>query len=86
MKFKEGDILFYVCPFTFIIEKVKVEIAFKESNSIYYVERTGGYLNECDLFADFNEAQNNALEKLDAFVEEAKRRIFNDKPSYEKEF
>lgn len=83
MKYKTSDILYYVCPFVFIIEKVKISLAVKEEdNRIYYIDHSGAYLEENDLFDNLKEARMDALQKLRKFYEESKYRILNDKPSY----
>ena len=84
MKFHDGDKLYYVCPFIFTIDRVRVDMAVQEDdNSIYYIDHIGAYLPEQDLFADFKEAQRNALNKLNKFVYECKYKILNNKPHLE---
>lgn len=67
-KFKSGDILFYICPFTFIIEKVQIDFLSKEEDGIiYYIESTGAYLQEQDLTNNLEEAKHMALNRLNKF-------------------
>lgn len=68
MKFSAGQELYYVCPFIFTIDKVKVDYGLREDDGkIYYIESTGAYLREEDLFDNLNEAKINAKNKLDDF-------------------
>lgn len=81
MKYKEGDILYYVNPFVFIIDKVQVEFAYQEDDlTIYYIDSFGAYLLEDDLFKTLKEAQKDALKKLDKFILECRYHILNDIP------
>jgi hypothetical protein len=81
MKFTSGELLYYVCPFIFTIEKIRVDMAVKEDDSsIYYIDNIGAYLREEDLFADLEEARENALDKLEKFFYERRYIILNTKP------
>jgi len=80
MKYKEGDILFYVNPFVFIIEKVKIEMGILEKGELFYIDDIGAYLREEDLFNNLKEAQKYALNQLDKFYTECRWHILNEKP------
>lgn len=83
MKYEAGDILYYVCPFVFTIEKVKIDYAYKEEDgTIYYIESSGGYLYEYDLFNNLEDARNNALKKLEDFFRTKNNEIMNSKPNF----
>ena len=84
MKFKENSILYYINPFVFIIEKVKVSMAVKEQTGIYYIDKTGAYLKEEDLFETLNEAKQYAFQKLDEFYYKKRMEISNSKPQLDK--
>ena len=86
MHFKENDILYYVCPFTFIIEKVKINMGVKEKTGIYYIDQSGAYLFENNLFKYLAEAKQNALLKLDEFYYMKRMDIATNKPKIDKEF
>ena len=77
MKFKENDELYYVCPFYFSIEKVRVKIAVCEFNQIYYIDEVGAYLLESDLHVIFENAQKDAMEKLKKFYIKKMDEILN---------
>lgn len=79
MKFKENDILFYVCPFAFGIEKVHISMGVIEGDTIYYIDQTGGYLREEFLFYNFNDAKLKALNLLYNFSIERQISIGNIK-------
>jgi hypothetical protein len=82
MKYSEGDKLYYVCPFTFIIERIKIDMGVVEEGIIHYIDSDGAWLNEVDLFKNFKEAQKDAITKLDKFYYEARYRILNHKPHF----
>jgi len=87
MKFNSGDILYYVCPFIFTIEKVKIDMVIREDDgTFYYIDQTGAYLHEGDLFAKLKEAQIDATEKLNKFYNAKKYEIINKLPTFEEEF
>lgn len=69
MKFKENDILYYVCPISFIIEKIKVEYAVKEADRIYYIDISGAYFAEECLHKCLKDAKHQALDILNSFYE-----------------
>lgn len=86
MKYEAGDILYYVNPFVFIIEKVQVEFAYKEEDgTLYYIDCTGAYLREEELFDNLKEAQKDALNRLDKFSCECRYRILNERPQFGEE-
>ncbi len=85
MKYKSEDILYYVNPFIFNIEVVKIDMAYKEEDDkLYYIDSTGAYLNEWDLFENFKEAQAEALNKLNKFYHESRFNILNNKPKMDR--
>lgn len=67
MKFKEKDILFYVSPCVFTIEKIQVSMGIKEMGDLYYIDHTGAYLKEEDLFYDLTEAKGRSMSLLNTF-------------------
>lgn len=69
MKYKPGDILYYVNPFVFIIDKVLIEFyePKDENGNTYYVDHSGAYLLEESLFKDLTDAKNHAQAMLDKF-------------------
>ena len=66
-EFKSGDILYYVNPFIFIIDKVLIEFIDQEysQENIYYIDHSGAYLLENHLFSNLTDAKNHAQEMLD---------------------
>jgi len=86
MKYKSGDVLYYVCPFVFIIEKVNIEMLMQEEDgTIFYIDRSGAYLREHDLFDKFKDAQIDAFNKLNKFYHEKRHEILNSKPKFSKD-
>lgn len=84
MKYSSGDLLYYVCPFIFTIERVRIDMAVKENdNSLYYIDHIGAYLREEDLFINYAEAQRDALNKLEKFIHGCRYRILNNVPQLE---
>lgn len=70
MKFNVGDILYYINPFVFTIEKVKIDFIHSfEDGTIGYVEQTGAYLAEEDLLDNLQEATNKAIAMLNKFYQ-----------------
>lgn len=68
MKYFSGDILYYTDPFIFTISKVYIDYILKEDNGeIFYIEDTGAYLKEQDLFQTLNEAKQDSINKLQKF-------------------
>ncbi len=85
MKYKSDDILYYVNPFIFNIEVVKIEIAYKEDDgALIYIDSNEAYLAEEDLFDKYKDARIDALEKLNKFYHEQKYNILNNKPQLDK--
>ena len=68
-EFKSGDILYYVNPFIFIIDKVLIEFAEPEdaNGNIFYIDHSGAYLLEESLFMTLDGAKARAQEMLDKF-------------------
>lgn len=88
MKFKDGSILFYVNPFVFTIEKVQVDFGVKDEinpNIINYIDQTGAYLAEHDLFDNLTDAKFDALNKLNKFYVDVSADIFNANPEIDME-
>lgn len=79
MKYKEDDILFYVNPVVFFIEKVKIKMGILEDNDNFYIDSSGAWLREGDLFTDLKEAKTNAIKRLEKFSCEMRWHILNDK-------
>ena len=84
MKFKENDILYYVCPISFIIEKVQIEYAVKENNILYYIDISGAYLPEQYLHKNLNDAKGQCLEILNNFYKLIFAEIQRANPELEK--
>ena len=77
MKFKENDILYYTCPFTFIIELIKVTIAVKEGNYLYYISEDGAYLREENLHDNIYSAKEYAYKQLVKFFDKKTQEILH---------
>ena len=75
MKFKDNDILYYVCPFTFKIELVKVTMAVQEEKFLYYIDESGAYLQESSLHDNIFSAQESAYKQLSKFFQEKTEEI-----------
>lgn len=75
MMYEDGEELYYVCPCVFIIEKVKISMAVQELNCLYYIDHTGAYLREENLFRDFLNAKKNAFKKLNEFYNEKQQSL-----------
>ena len=84
-EFKSGDILYYVNPFIFIIDKVLIEFIDQEysQENIYYIDHSGAYLLECHLFNNLSDAKNHAQEMLDKFYIEHTKLIQRANPQLE---
>ncbi len=67
MKFKDNDILYYVCLFMFTIELIKVSMAIKEGKDLYYIDQSGAYLREDTLHDSIYSAQESAYKQLTKF-------------------
>lgn len=67
MKYEAGDTLYYVCPFIFTIDTVHIDFAYRENDTIYYIESTGAYLREENLFRSLEAAKFNAMNRLNDF-------------------
>lgn len=79
MKFKEEDKLFYINPFVFTIEKVEIQMGILEEvegeKKIFYIDDSGAYLAEENLFKDLEDAKEYALDLLDLFYQKRKLEI-----------
>lgn len=82
-KFKSGDILYYVNPFVYTIEKIMVCFLDTNNGHQYYVEHEGALLAEWDLFLDLTEAKNHAQALLDKFYLEHTKLIQRANPELE---
>ena len=80
MKFKDNDILYYVCPFLFTIELIKVEMAVKEGKYIYYIDQIGAYLLEENLHDNIFSAREYAYKQLVKFFNKKEQEILNSNP------
>jgi len=86
MKYSSGDILYYVNPFVFFIDVVRIDYAYKEEDgTVYYIDHTGAYLREEELFKSFSQAQKKAFQLLEKFTHECKYNILNNKPQLREE-
>ena len=85
MKFKPGDILYYVNPFVFTIEKVMIQIPFVEFDKQYYIDNVGASLAEWDLFEDLPAAKGHAMMFLNKFIEKSQHQIWNANPELQLE-
>lgn len=84
-EFKLGDILFYINPFVFIIDKILIEFIEEPdvNGNIYYIDHSGAYLLEEHLFITLEGAKNRAQEMLDKFYKEHTQIIKNSNPELE---
>lgn len=82
-KFKTSDILYYVNPFVYHIEKVLIQFIEDSdpTDHIYYVDNDGAYLAEWDLFYTLDEAKKHAQAGLDKFYAEHTKMISMANPS-----
>lgn len=85
MKFKSDDILYYVDPFIFTMEKLKMDMAVKENKNLYYIESKGAYLKEENLFRNLNDAKRDAFNKLNKFWNDKRQEIIRSNPKLEGE-
>lgn len=84
MNFNPPCILYWVDPFIFSIEKVFVDFPYKEEDgTIYYIEKSGAYLQEFDLFEDLNEARGEAIKRLNDFYGTKMEEIMYTNPKLE---
>ena len=82
-KYKLGDILYYISPFVFTIEKVLIEfidINKVEPQKVYYVDSNGGYFLECNLVDNLFDAKVLANKYLNRFFVEKSHEILNSNP------
>lgn len=80
MKFKPGDILYYVNPYVFTIEKVLIEFVDDNIDETHYIDYAGAYLKEWDLFSRIEEAKGHALQLLEKFYGEKQNEIWKSDP------
>lgn len=85
MKYKEGQYLYYVNPFIFTIEVVEISFPYVDELGEWYIDSTGAYLAEHDLFDNLDLAKHKALERLNKFYSEKLHEIQNKIPEQEKD-
>lgn len=80
--YKPGDILYYVNPFVFFIDKVMIQFVDPqiEQNRIYYIDNIGAYLLEEHLTPDLAKAKGMAMLMLNDFIERKQYEIWNANP------
>lgn len=79
--YKPGDILYYVNPFVFVIDKVLIEFVDEVQNGErYYVDHSGAYLTESSLSPDLLEAKLIAQARLQAFYVQKDQEIKSANP------
>lgn len=81
--FKDNQEVFYVSPFTFHIERVSLIQQYEMMDYIGWIEGTGAYLEEKDLFSDLKEARVHALKGLLEFYNKRVDQILNNEPQFE---
>lgn len=81
-QFKPGDVLYYVNPFVYIIDKILVEFVENEdvNGNIYYIDHSGAYLLEEHLFVTLSFAKIRARQMLDKFYIEHTKIITSAEP------
>lgn len=80
MKYNIGDFLYYVSPFVFTIEKIKVHYTYtSEKDEVYYIDQEGAYLLEEDLFDNLEYAINHAVHLLNKFYNKRMQEIIKTK-------
>lgn len=80
MKFKAGDILYYVNPFVYTIEQILVQFPDTNNGHQYYVDNDGALLAEWDLFERLEDAKGHALQLLEKFYVEKQNEIWKARP------
>jgi hypothetical protein len=85
MKYTVGDILYYVNPFVYIIEKIRIEFVEEkdENGQTFYVDNSGAYLQEDNLFLTLDEAKLQAHKMLMEFTGNKAREICKSNPKLE---
>lgn len=81
-EFKVKEVLYYVNPFVFIIDKVFIEFIDEEdaNQNIYYIDHSGAYLLEEHLFRTLDGAKARAEEMLEKFYIQHKHNIHVSNP------
>jgi hypothetical protein len=82
MKYKVGDILYYV-DMVFNIYKVQIELTDYEYGEMFYIDGDGAYFAERDLFERLEDAKGHALTRLQEFYDKKTTEIWNAKPGLE---
>lgn len=80
MKFKVGDILYYVNPFIFVIDKVQIEFTDYDNGQLFYIDAVGAYLAEHDLFERLEDAKGHAMTRLQDFYDRKQNEIWKTNP------
>lgn len=83
--YKAGDILYYVNPFVFIIDKVLIEFIDNDNDygQLFYIDHSGAYLQEDNLSTTLSDAKGKAMLMLEAFYNKKQHEIWNAKPELE---
>lgn len=82
MKFKENEILYYVNPFVFTIEKVQISMGCYDHDGLYYIDHTGAYLKEADLHRSLEDAKTHAFNLLNKFHYKKQQELLYVKDEY----
>lgn len=85
MKYKPGDILYYINPFVYVIDKVLIEFIDDENEfgQLFYVDHSGAYLQEDNLFYELSDAKGQAMLMLQSFYDKKQKEIWNTNPELE---
>lgn len=85
-KYKPGDVVFWICPITFTIEKIKIEFCdYYDDNKEkpYYIDADGAYLYEFEMKDTLEDAKDLAYQGLVKMYFEKVRLIQNSNPKLE---
>ena len=75
-KFRENDLVFYLNPFSFHIDKVVLEFYEELEQGVPgWIDSTYAYLNEDDLFNDFEAAKRECVRRFNEFYMRRMREI-----------
>lgn len=86
MNFREGDVLYWVCPFTFIIDMVEIKFSVLEHDGLYWIDEVGAYLKEDCLFHTIEEAKGSAFKRLNYFYGNKMKEILDYKDEHFKKY
>jgi hypothetical protein len=83
-KYKTGDLLYYVNPFVFVIDRVSISFVDPElqRGMLYYIDTAGAYLLEENLFSELGDAKQQAFKMLDDFSTRKRHEIVHANPEY----